>query len=251
MAIFNLVASLHQQLPWVPLWALATVLTAILGTAIFLFSGFGDPLYGATYRQSLSSLSNAFFRSRGLVRAGVVIFAVSVAIPFFPISAPELAIVLHENILLAALVVLAGWALVIAANTTADTYLNRLDLGQSDNLSARKAVTQVRVLKRALNTVIIALTAGFALMTFQSVRQFGISIFASAGVAGIVLGLAARPVLANLIAGVQIALTQPIRIDDAIVLEGEWGWIEELGPAWPNCAAQLLSGKAVPKLDAQ
>ena len=72
------------------------------------------------------------------------------------------------------------------------------------------------------------ITAGAALMTFEPVRQDGVSLFASAGVAGIVAGFAARPVLTNLIAGVQLAMTQPIRIEDAVVVENEWGWIEEI-----------------------
>jgi small-conductance mechanosensitive channel len=75
--------------------------------------------------------------------------------------------------------------------------------------------------------VIGILTLGFALMTFDAVREFGVSIFASAGVAGIALGLAAKPVLGNLIAGVQIAIAQPIRIDDAVIVNGEFGRIEE------------------------
>ena len=65
-------------------------------------------------------------------------------------------------------------------------------------------------------------------MTFEPVRQYGVSLFASAGVAGIVAGLAARPVLSNLFAGVQLAMTQPIRIDDAVIVENEWGTIEEI-----------------------
>jgi small-conductance mechanosensitive channel len=65
-------------------------------------------------------------------------------------------------------------------------------------------------------------------MTFPSVRQYGVSLFASAGVAGLVVGLALRPLLTNLLAGVQLAITQPIRIEDAVVVEGESGWIEEI-----------------------
>ena len=60
-------------------------------------------------------------------------------------------------------------------------------------------------------------------MTFEPVRQFGVSLFASAGVAGLVVGLAARPVLGNLFAGIQLAVTQPIRLDDVVVAENEWG----------------------------
>jgi small-conductance mechanosensitive channel len=69
-------------------------------------------------------------------------------------------------------------------------------------------------------------------MTFDSVRQYGVSLFASAGAAGLVVGLAARPLLSNLIAGVQIAITQPIRIEDAVIIENEWGWIEDIASTY-------------------
>jgi small-conductance mechanosensitive channel len=74
----------------------------------------------------------------------------------------------------------------------------------------------------------VLLTIGAALMSFPEVRQYGYSLFASAGVAGIVAGFAARPVLSNLLAGVQLAMTQPIRLQDVVIVEGEWGTIEEI-----------------------
>jgi small-conductance mechanosensitive channel len=76
--------------------------------------------------------------------------------------------------------------------------------------------------------VIALVTIGLALMTFDAVRQYGVTLFASAGVAGIVAGLAARPVLTNFLAGVQLAIAQPIRIDDAVIVENEWGNVEEI-----------------------
>jgi small-conductance mechanosensitive channel len=69
-------------------------------------------------------------------------------------------------------------------------------------------------------------------MTFDVVRQYGISLFASAGVAGVVFGLAAQPVLSNLIAGIQLALTQPIRLEDAVTVQNEYGWIEEINATY-------------------
>jgi small-conductance mechanosensitive channel len=81
---------------------------------------------------------------------------------------------------------------------------------------------------RVLDIIIVLLTLGFALMTFDTVRQYGISVFASAGVAGVVFGLAAQPVLSNLIAGIQLAMTQPIRLEDAVTVQNEYGWIEEI-----------------------
>ena len=79
---------------------------------------------------------------------------------------------------------------------------------------------------------VIVVTAAAMLMTFPSVRHLGMSMLASAGLAGLIVGMAARSTLSNLIAGVQVALTQPIRIEDAVVLEGEWGWIEEINTTY-------------------
>jgi hypothetical protein len=97
-----------------------------------------------------------------------------------------------------------------------------------DNLAARQMATRINMLHR----IVVILIAGFAasamLMSFPSLRHIGTSLLASAGVAGIVVGMAARPALSNLIAGVQLAFTQPIRIDDVVIVEGEWGWIEEI-----------------------
>jgi small-conductance mechanosensitive channel len=83
-----------------------------------------------------------------------------------------------------------------------------------------------------VRTLLVVLTIGLALMTSSSVRQYGVSLFASAGAAGLVVGLAARPLLSNLLAGIQIALTQPIRVEDSVVVQGEWGWIERIGSTY-------------------
>jgi small-conductance mechanosensitive channel len=123
---------------------------------------------------------------------------------------------------------LAGWIAHIAVETGGRIYLHRFTVETADNLLARKHITQVRILKRALHTLIVVVTLSAVLMTFDPVRQYGVSLFASAGVAGLVVGLAARPLLTNLIAGIQIATTQPIRIDDQVVVENETGRIEEI-----------------------
>ena len=106
--------------------------------------------------------------------------------------------------------------------------MRRFRVDASDNLLARKHLTQVRILRQALAVLVIIVTAAFALMTIPNVRQFGVSLLAAGGAAGIIVGLALQPVLSNLLAGVQIALTQPIRIDDAVIVEGEWGNVEEI-----------------------
>jgi len=134
--------------------------------------------------------------------------------------------------LLIAFIVLVSWMAMIAVAIAADIYLRRFTLDAEDNILARKHVTQVRILQRAADTLTIVITASAALMTFETVRQYGISLFASAGVVGIVVGLAARPVLSNFIAGIQIAMTQPIRLEDAVIVEGEFGWVEEIAAAY-------------------
>jgi small-conductance mechanosensitive channel len=104
----------------------------------------------------------------------------------------------------------------------------RYSIAVADNLHARRIHTQTQVLQRVLVICIVVVTIGVVLMTFPSARQIGTTVFASAGIAGVIVGMAARSTFASLIAGLQVALTQPIRIDDAVVVEGEWGWIEEI-----------------------
>ncbi|RMH89173.1 mechanosensitive ion channel family protein [Stutzerimonas zhaodongensis] len=98
----------------------------------------------------------------------------------------------------------------------------------TDNLRARQIQTQSRVLLRTMGFFVLLIGAAGMLMTFPAARQFGASLLASAGLAGLAVGFAARPVLGNLIAGIQIAITQPIRLDDVVIVENEWGRIEEI-----------------------
>ncbi len=149
----------------------------------------------------------------------------------FPVVTPYL----HPTVFLAlrhalALGLIAGVAwLIISMSRIIDDVLGlRYRLDVSDNLEARRVHTQARVLRRTLAVLIVIVTIGVMLMTFPQVRELGASVLASAGLAGIVVGFAARPVLQNLIAGVQIAIAQPIRIDDVVIVEGEWGRIEEI-----------------------
>lgn len=103
-----------------------------------------------------------------------------------------------------ATICLLGWVAATALRVASDLYLRRFRLDVEDNLLARKHVTQVRVLVRVLDAVIALVTVGFALMTFEAVRQYGVTLFASAGVAGIVAGLAARPLLTNFLAACRL-----------------------------------------------
>jgi len=130
--------------------------------------------------------------------------------------------------LLVGFVLALGWTAAIALDIGVEIYLRRFRTDTEDNLLARKHVTQIRILQRVARTLLAIITVAAALMTLDSVRQYGVSLFASAGAAGLILGLAARPVLSNLLAGIQIAMTQPIRVEDQVVVEGETGWIETI-----------------------
>jgi small-conductance mechanosensitive channel len=106
--------------------------------------------------------------------------------------------------------------------------LGLYDVSRTDNLRARQNYTQVHILKRTLHVIITVVMLAAALMIFDQVRSPGASILASAGVIGIILGFAARRTTANLFAGFQLALTQPIRIDDVVIVENEWGRIKDI-----------------------
>jgi small-conductance mechanosensitive channel len=165
-------------------------------------------------------------RLRGLTQLALLIVAMIIVMPAAPLDSATAGFL--TRLLLMAVIGLAGWAAIVTLHIAADIYLRRFRLDADDNLLARKHTTQVRVLLRTIDGMLVLLTIAFALMTFEPVRQFGVSLFASAGVAGIIAGLAARPVLSNLIAGVQLAMTQPIRLEDAVVVENESGNIEEI-----------------------
>lgn len=115
-----------------------------------------------------------------------------------------------------------------AVRTLERAILLRFDIRAADNLRARKVHTQVQVIGRAIDVVISLLTLASILMLFAEVRHVGTSLFASAGVVGIIAGVAAQKTLANVLAGIQIALAQPVRVDDVVIVEGEWGRVEQI-----------------------
>jgi small-conductance mechanosensitive channel len=121
-----------------------------------------------------------------------------------------------------------GWLVIRVIHMVLEAILERYDIKEKDNLMARQVYTQIRVIENIINVCIIVLTVACMLMTFPDVKQIGVSLLASAGAFGIILGFAAQKTLGNFIAGIQIAIAQPIRLDDVVIIENEWGWIEEI-----------------------
>jgi hypothetical protein len=127
-----------------------------------------------------------------------------------------------------ALIAAVAWLVVKISFVAEDLILRRYDMDAADNLLARKKRTQVVVLNRVTVAVIAVIAIAAMLITFSQVRALGTSLLASAGLVGLIAGTAARPTLGNLVAGIQIAFTEPIRLDDVVVVEGQWGRIEEI-----------------------
>ncbi|EHM03506.1 transporter, small conductance mechanosensitive ion channel MscS family protein [Acetobacteraceae bacterium AT-5844] len=214
------------SLGWLPSWAVSIlVLAACVGVALLAHR----VLFRVTTR--LVSNRELFWRSlvqrtQGPVRLGLIIFALAFAVTVAPLSAIEANVIRH--ILLVCFIALLGWVALTVLHIWTTVYLRRFKLDSEDNLLARKHATQSRILRRVASILIVIITVATALMTFENVRQYGVSLLASAGAAGIVLGLALQPLLKNLVAGIQLAVTQPIRLEDAVIVEGEWGNVEEI-----------------------
>src|SRR6185312_10285133 len=162
---------------------------------------------------------------RGL-RVILPVLAVIFALPILGLPPAYAGVVVKGSSVL--LIVAITIVLFQAVETAEQALLLRFDITASDNLRARKLYTQVHVLGRVVYVAIGLFAVACILMLFQQVRHVGTSLLASAGIVGIIAGVAGQKTLANLIAGFQIALAQPIRQDDVVIVEGEWGRIEEI-----------------------
>ena len=160
------------------------------------------------------------------VRCALPLLALILGAPALSMSPALAEVVRNATSLL--LIGVVAFILFQIVNAAATFVLAQHRLDVSDNLQARSIYTQVVVLKKVAVTIIGIFTLASMLMVFDSVRQFGASILASAGIAGIVIGFAAQRSIATLLAGFQIALTQPIRLDDVVIVDNEWGRIEDI-----------------------
>ncbi len=153
--------------------------------------------------------------------------AILIVLPSLKLPADRIDDVRH--IVTLGMIAATAWFAISLTAVFDDFISSKYNVDVRDNLLARQVHTRMRVIRRIAATGILVVTVSAMLMTFPGIRHIGLSLFASAGVAGVVIGIAARPMLSNIMAGIQIAVTQPIRIDDIVVLDGEWGKIEEIG----------------------
>jgi small-conductance mechanosensitive channel len=123
---------------------------------------------------------------------------------------------------------LLGWLVAAILAAGRDIVVVRADITAADNLAARRRRTRAAILYRVALFLVLMVTFCMMLISIPSVRSIGVTLIASAGLAGLAVGAAAQPALKNLIAGIQMAFTEPIRIDDVVIMDGEWGRIEEI-----------------------
>ncbi len=207
------------------LWSsgiLVGVVLASLGIHRILFS-----TLDRITRRTRSVIDSSFVRhARRPARLLLSLVALFVALPATPLPAALEGALQHGVGL--GLIAAAAWLIVAMTNVADDFIESRFDVSAADNLAARQLRTRTQVLRRIVVVVVGVVATGLMLMTFPAIRAFGTSLLTSAGVAGIILGLAARETISNMLAGLQVALTEPIRLDDVVIVEGEWGRIEEI-----------------------
>ena len=222
----NEVFRLWRRFDWLPEWAV--ILLVVLA---FVAAGWiaHKLLFGVLRR--LVRKRDVFWR--GVIERGrtkfrilMLLAAIGIGVTVSPMDPEPSAQI--RSVLLFLAILAAGWLAAGVMDMWAVVYMRRFNVQTEDNLVARKHVTQTRILQKVAKVVIALVSLGLALMTIAGFRQWGVSLLASAGVVGIIAGFALQPVLTNLLAGIQIAMTQPIRIDDALIVEGEWGTVEEI-----------------------
>jgi small-conductance mechanosensitive channel len=210
--------------PWS---TLLTFSLALVGSiiAVLIISAVASVIVRATsrHRQWATTL---IMRARWPFRVTLLIVGVWIAVAISFPGAEWRAVVDHA--LLIALISSGAWLVCQLLLFVADLSLTRYRLDVPDNRVARRLHTQLQIVRRLVVVIVVIVAAGAILLTFDGVRAVGASVLASAGIVSIVAGLAAQSVLANVFAGVQLAFSEAIRVDDVVVVEGEWGRIHEI-----------------------
>ena len=203
-------------------WPFVVAVTAALVVNYLIFQ-----LLRATSKRSQYLPEGTFARHCGWpVRWLLIVVAFQFVLPMIAVPENYRGIIIH--LLGLFLITLLSWLIIRLTFVLEDFVVFRFDVGGKNNLRARKVHTQFRVMKRIVIVVVTIIAVSAMLMTFEKIRQLGTTILASAGLAGLIIGLAAQRTIGTFIAGLQIAFTQPIRVDDVVIVENEWGRIEEI-----------------------
>ena len=206
--------------------ALTVLVSALLVTLVAIVvhrAGIGLLKKLANGHALASNVARVAFRASQLC---LIVFGLRMVLASAPDDTPGLVAMSHVTSV--ALIIALTWLAMQCIESLSITISQINPVDAADNLRARRRITQARVLTRSAHAIVVLLGLSFVLLTLPGARQIGASLLASAGVAGLVAGIAARPVLGNFIAGLQIAFSQPIRIDDVLIVNGEWGTVEEI-----------------------
>ncbi len=180
-------------------------------------------------KSTVTALDNLFLsRIRGSFYLLLPLLSISVSVSLFHDAIPGEAMTIILPLTRLLYIISFAWVFLGLINYFQDFLLRRYQLDVKDNLQARRIHTQISIIRKIAAVVIILLAFVLILMQFEKLRSIGTGILASAGLAGLIIGFAAQKTIGNLLAGIQIAITQPMRFDDVVVVEGEWGRIEEI-----------------------
>jgi len=216
-------AWLEAARPW--LGALLSVVVAV-GAALLVHRAAVIAMRHASRHTATMTDDILLRRLRRPSRWLLVVFALTAIQP--TLALPETVLTIWRQTAALLLPALFGWLAVGLLRAINDIVVIRTDISVEDNLAARRRRTRADILHRIALFVVLLITFCMMLISIPSVRNIGVTLIASAGLAGLAVGAAAQPALKNLIAGIQMAFTEPIRIDDVVIMDGEWGRIEEI-----------------------
>lgn len=178
-------------------------------------------------RRTSNVMDDSFVKhTRRPLKYILILLAINLAMPLIALS--QNALYIFNSLFRSLFILAVAWLIISLTAVAEDAILCRYNINIKNNLEARKIYTQTQTIRKILAVIIIIIAIALILLGFDSFRQIGTGILASAGLASLIIGLAAQKVFGNFLAGVQIAFTQPIRIDDVVVVENEWGKIEDI-----------------------
>ncbi|MBB2200666.1 mechanosensitive ion channel family protein [Gluconacetobacter tumulisoli] len=219
---------------WLPAPVASILLLAIAAAVALLFSRLiTDAIPRLPGLKRLPIIPTLIVRLRSAIRMLLMLLAAGAALPAAAVGLSSETLYMLGKVFAFLFILILGFGVIRALRIATDSYLTRIarrDPG--DDITVRSHQTQIRVLRRLVEITLGVITVASALMVFDTVQRFGLSLFASAGAASLVVGLSARPALSNLIAGIQIAITQPIRMEDMLILNGDWAWVEEINATY-------------------
>ncbi|PRZ00106.1 mechanosensitive ion channel family protein [Marinilabilia salmonicolor] len=205
---------------WIPILVSVIVLVAAWVVGVWVTR----TLRRIMRRQLKTGIDNVF----NLVKTPLKLLLVSIAVSVLNHYFQNYWNMETNQLVFLLLVFIITWLGIAIIKSIKHFVLAGYDMENENNLKARKMHTQMRVFERIMIFLIVFISLAVALLSFEKIREIGLSLLASAGIAGLILGFAAQKSLSLLLAGFQIAITQPIRLEDAVIVEGEWGWIEEI-----------------------